>query len=52
MRYVVLLVTLVAVLAQFGEQTTSIIAVHVAAGLAIALALQGTLQNIAAGNML
>ena len=33
-------------------QTTSIIAVLGAAGLAIGLALQGTLQNIAAGIML
>lgn len=42
----------VAVLARFGVQTTSIIAVLGAAGLAIGLALQGTLQNIAAGIML
>ncbi|VVD73329.1 mechanosensitive ion channel protein MscS [Pandoraea eparura] len=46
------IVTLVAVLAQFGVQTASIIAVLGAAGLAIGLALQGTLQNIAAGTML
>ena len=51
-RYVVLIFTLVAVLAQFGVQTTSIIAVLGAAGLAIGLALQGTLQNISAGIML
>jgi len=44
--------TLIAVLAHFGIQTTSIIAVLGAAGLAIGLALQGTLQNIAAGIML
>lgn len=44
--------TLIAVLAQFGVQTASIIAVLGAAGLAIGLALQGTLQNIAAGIML
>lgn len=44
--------TLVAVLARFGVQTASIIAVLGAAGLAIGLALQGTLQNIAAGIML
>lgn len=43
---------LVAVLARFGVQTASIIAVLGAAGLAIGLALQGTLQNIAAGIML
>ncbi len=44
--------TIVVVLAQFGVQTTSIIAVLGAVGLAIGLALQGTLQNIAAGIML
>lgn len=43
---------LIAVLARFGIQTASIIAVLGAAGLAIGLALQGTLQNIAAGIML
>lgn len=42
----------VAVLARFGVQTASIITVLGAAGLAIGLALQGTLQNIAAGIML
>jgi small conductance mechanosensitive channel len=51
-RYVVLTLVLVAVLAQFGVQTTSIIAVVGAAGLAVGLALQGTLANIAAGVML
>ncbi len=43
---------LIAVLARFGVQTASIITVLGAAGLAIGLALQGTLQNIAAGIML
>lgn len=51
-HYVVVVVVLVAVLNQFGVQTTSIIAVLGAAGLAIGLALQGTLQNVAAGVML
>ena len=51
-RYFVIVITIVAVLAEFGVQTTSIIAVLGAAGLAIGLALQGTLQNIAAGIML
>ncbi|MEQ8196006.1 MAG: mechanosensitive ion channel, partial [Rhodospirillales bacterium] len=51
-RYVVLTLVLVAVLAQFGVQTTSIIAVVGAAGLAVGLALQGTLANIASGVML
>ncbi|UVC07270.1 mechanosensitive ion channel family protein [Rhizobium sp. TH2] len=49
---VVLLFVLVMVLGQFGVQTASIIAAMGAAGLAIGLALQGTLQNIAAGIML
>jgi small-conductance mechanosensitive channel len=43
---------LVAVLARLGVQTASIITLLGAAGLAIGLALQGTLQNIAAGIML
>ncbi len=51
-RYGILIFVLIAVLAQFGVQTTSIIAVLGTAGLAIGLALQGTLQNIAAGIML
>jgi len=45
-------VTVIAVLAQFGVQTASLIAVLGAAGLTVGLALQGTLQNIAAGIML
>ena len=51
-RYALLVVTIIAVLAQFGVNTTSIIAVLGAAGLAIGLALQGTLSNVAAGVML
>ena len=51
-RYAILVFVLIAVLAQFGVQTTSIIALLGAAGLAVGLALQGTLQNIAAGFML
>ncbi|QLF69957.1 mechanosensitive ion channel family protein [Peteryoungia desertarenae] len=51
-RYASLLMVFVTVLAQFGVQTASIIAALGAAGLAIGLALQGTLQNIAAGIML
>jgi small conductance mechanosensitive channel len=51
-RYLVLTVTVLAVLAQFGIQTTSLVAVIGAAGLAIGLALQGTLSNLAAGIML
>jgi small conductance mechanosensitive channel len=51
-RYFILTVTVLAVLSQFGIQTTSLIAVLGAAGLAVGLALQGTLSNLAAGVML
>jgi small-conductance mechanosensitive channel len=48
----ILVVVGLAVLSQFGVQTASLIAVFGAAGLAIGLALQGTLANLAAGVML
>ncbi len=51
-RYAVLIFTVVAVLASFGIATTSIVAVLGATGLAIGLALQGTLSNLAAGLMI
>lgn len=51
-RYLVLVFTVIAVLNRFGVQTASLIAVLGAAGLAIGLAMQGTLSNIAAGVML
>ena len=51
-RYAVMAFTILFVLNTFGIQTTSIVAVIGAAGLAIGLALQGTLSNIAAGVML
>jgi len=51
-KYAILLVALVAALGSFGIQTTSIIAVLGAAGLAIGLAIQGTLSNVASGVML
>src|SRR6266446_6961431 len=51
-RYLILTVTLLAVLSQFGIQTTSLVAVIGAASLAVGLALQGTLSNLAAGIML
>ncbi len=50
--YVVLTLVVVSVLNLFGIQTTSMIAVVGAAGLAVGLALQGTLSNFAAGAML
>jgi len=51
-RYAVVAVGLVAVLQQLGVQATSIIAVLGAASLAIGLALQGALSNVAAGVMI
>lgn len=51
-KVIILVITVLAVLNQFGVETTSIIAVVGAAGLAIGLALQGTLSNIASGMML
>lgn len=51
-RYALLVVTVVLVLDQFGIQTASLIAVLGAAGIAIGLALQGTLANVASGVMI
>lgn len=51
-RYAVLVVGGVAVLQQLGVQTTSVLAVLGAASLAVGLALQGALSNVAAGVML
>jgi small conductance mechanosensitive channel len=51
-RLLILLLTLIAVLNYFGIQTASIIALLGAAGLAVGLALQGALSNVAAGIML
>lgn len=51
-RWAVLVVGFIAVLTRLGVATTSIIAVVGAASLAIGLALQGTLGNVASGVML
>lgn len=51
-RYVILAVVLVAVLGKFGIETASIIAVLGTVGLAVGLALQGTLSHFAAGVVL
>jgi len=51
-RYGLLIIVIVAALGQIGVQTTSVLAALGAIGLAIGLALQGTLANIAAGIML
>ena len=52
MSTVLLLFVVIASLDQLGVDTTSLIALIGAAGLAIGLALQGTLQNLASGVML
>ncbi len=51
-RYLILTITVLAVLSQFGVQMASLLVVLSTAGLAIGLALQGTLSNVAAGVML
>jgi small conductance mechanosensitive channel len=51
-RYAIIVVTVIVVLQQFGVQTTSLIALLGAAGIAIGLAIQGTLSNVASGVML
>lgn len=51
-RYGVIAFTLIAALGRVGVQTASVIAVLGAAGLAIGLALQGSLANLAAGVLL
>jgi small conductance mechanosensitive channel len=51
-RYTVIVVGGIAVLQQIGVQTTSVLAVLGAASLAIGLALQGGLSNVAAGVMI
>lgn len=50
--YVLLAAVAIAVLGQLGVQTASLVAVVGAAGLAVSLALQGSLSNFAAGVML
>ncbi len=51
-KYSIFAISIVVTLQQFGVETASLIAVLGAAGLAIGLALQGTLSNVAAGVML
>ncbi len=51
-RYIIIGFSILFVLNTFGVQTTSVVAVIGAAGLAIGLALQGTLSNVAAGVMI
>jgi len=51
-RYAVLVAAVIAVLERFGVETASLITLVGAAGLAVGLALQGTLSNVASGVML
>lgn len=51
-KVVIMVVVVIAVLQQFGVQTASLLAVVGAAGLAVGLAWQGTLSDIAAGIMI
>jgi small conductance mechanosensitive channel len=51
-RWAILIMAMLAALGMFGIQTTSFAAVIGAAGLAVGLAFQGTLSNIASGVML
>lgn len=51
-HYLMLAFVFIAALSKLGVQTASVVAIFGAAGLAIGLALQGTLSNFAAGVML
>lgn len=51
-RYVILAFVFIAAIGQVGVQTASLVAIFGAASLAIGLALQGTMSNVAAGFML
>lgn len=48
-RYLLFIIVLIAALSRIGVQTASVIAILGAAGLAVGLALQGSLANFAAG---
>lgn len=51
-KYLILAIGVIFILNRFGIQTTSLAALVGAAGLAVGLALQGTLSNLAAGVMI
>ena len=51
-RWIILAFVFIAVLNRFGVETTSIVALLGAAGLAVGLALQGAMSNLASGVML
>ncbi|MCH8489936.1 MAG: mechanosensitive ion channel [Oceanicaulis sp.] len=51
-KYLIIIVVVIAVLTRFGVETTSLVAALGAMTLAVGLALQGTLANVAAGVMI
>ncbi|MCC5996016.1 MAG: mechanosensitive ion channel [Oceanicaulis sp.] len=51
-KYIIIAVVIIAVLTRFGMETTSLVAALGAMTLAVGLALQGTLSNVAAGVMI
>lgn len=51
-RYAILAATFIAALGAVGLQTTSLVAIFASAGLAVGLALQGSLANFASGVMI
>ncbi|MET0241489.1 MAG: mechanosensitive ion channel domain-containing protein [Sphingobium sp.] len=51
-RYAIIIVVLIVVLQMFGVQTASLVAILGASALAVGLALQGTLGNVASGIMI
>ncbi len=51
-KYTVIAATIIATLGAFGIKTTSVVAVFASAGLAVGLALQGTLAHFASGVMI
>ncbi|WBQ14076.1 mechanosensitive ion channel [Hyphomonadaceae bacterium BL14] len=51
-KYIIMAVVIIAVLTRFGVETTSLVAALGAMTLAVGLALQGTLANVAAGVMI
>jgi len=51
-KYLILVIAAIFILDRFGVQTTSLAALLGAAGLAVGLALQGTLGNLASGVLL
>ena len=51
-RYAIIIIVLIVVLQMFGVQTASLVAILGASALAVGLALQGTLGNVASGIMI